>query len=57
VGKIESTPSLLGLSLEKRIKPRWEYIKTVGKDYLGESQIVRCMLLKEEDWKEYVERL
>ncbi|MGC9059384.1 MAG: hypothetical protein ACP5H3_03215 [Candidatus Aenigmatarchaeota archaeon] len=57
ISTIESTLFLLALSLEGRIKPRWEYLKSLGKDYIKEEQKVRCLWLKEEDFKAYVEKL
>jgi len=54
---IETTPCLLTLSLEKRIKPRWEYIKSLGKDYVDKRKIIRCLILKEEYFKEYLMKI
>jgi len=56
INSIETNTFLLGLSLEKRIKPRWEYIKSLGTP-LTESQIIKCLKLSEKNFEEYVKKI
>jgi len=55
VEDIEKNPILLTSSLEKRIEPRWKYLKSLG-IYLEKSKIAFYLSMSETVFKKFIER-